>query len=276
MPKNGPSKYKRRYKRNVRKIKEAVGNKTASIHKAPVFVMGNQKAGTTAIAALLAAATNKSITHDFMHRQDKEDVESLFFGRTSVEEFINKNRYHFSTDIIKDNSLTFFYEDFKTIFSKARFFLIIRDPRENIRSILNRLKIPGDLKNLEDEHEKYIEKKLIWRLLIEGKWPEVKGDTHIEKMAHRWNLIADIHTNDPDNVVLIRYEDFVKNKKDEISSLADKVGFETVNDISDKVNVQFQPGGQKNKSLLDIFGKANLERIESICEAPMKKYGYLK
>ncbi len=38
-------------------------------NKRPVFVFGNQKSGTTAIAALLAAATGRRATLDFMQRQ---------------------------------------------------------------------------------------------------------------------------------------------------------------------------------------------------------------
>lgn len=265
---------KRQYSGLRRRTIEAILNQIVKIHPRPVFALGNQKAGTTAIAALLGAATNKSVTHDFLFWKNPASLERLFFGATPIDEFIHSNKLHFSRDIIKDNSLTFFYNDLVPLFPDAKFFLIIRDPRDNIRSILDRLGIPADMEELGQEHKHRLHTNLIWQLLVEGKWPRVDGETYIERMAHRWNLITDIHTKAPSKITLIRYEDFKKNKKDEIASLATKVGFDLVSDISDLVDMQFQPRGQRDKSWLETFGEANLERINSICGNPMMNYGY--
>ncbi len=64
------------------------------------------------------------------------------------------------------------------------------------------------------------------------------------------------------------------NKIDSIARLARQVGLEPVNDITDYLDIQYQPRGNRSISWEDFFGKANLESIESICHDYMNYFGY--
>ena len=115
---------------------------------APIIVLGHQKTGTSVIAALLGEATGKSVTIDMFHHNNKIRPffrEDIFNKKLSLRDFIQANALYFSTDIIKEPDLTFHYEALLNYFPKAKFVFVIRDPRDNIRSILNRLKISGNL-----------------------------------------------------------------------------------------------------------------------------------
>ena len=48
-----------------------------------------------------------------------------------------------------------------------------------------------------------------------------------------------------------------------------------MNDISDKVDRQYQRRGDRNVSWPDFFGPDNLARIERICGDRMQRFGYL-
>jgi len=257
------------------RIRDALLMKTARLHPAPVFALGNQKAGTTAVAALLGAATGKSVTHDFIYLLEEREQEGLMFGREPLSEFVARRRLYFSRDIIKDNSLTFFHRELKELFPAAGFFTIVRDPRDNIRSILNRLGLPGDAGELSDEHRKMLrEHPLTWRLMVDGEWPPVEGSSCIERMARRWVLAAQVYTDSAGEMELFRYEDFVADKAGRIAALAEKMGMQAVNDVSELVDVQYQPRGDRRATWAEFFGEKNLGLIEDVCGEVMEKFGY--
>lgn len=249
---------------------------TSRIHPAPVIVLGNQKTGTSAIVGLLSQATGKSVTIDMFQYLQGSFRESLLNKELAFGDFIRQNKFYFSTELIKEPSLTFFYDELRDFFPKAKFIMVMRDPRDNIRSILNRLGIPGNLQELDAASLEKLQpvKRKGWKMMLEGGWPPVAGNNYIENLAYRWNLAGDIYTNNKDNMVLIRYEDFIKDKVGAIANLAREVGLDPVHDITDKVDVQYQPRGDRNVKWLDFFGAENLDRIEAICGDRMKLFGY--
>lgn len=264
--------------RNVPKtLKTVYLKKTASINFLPIIILGHQKSGTSAIAALLSEATDKSVTIDIVPRKNgiapylRED---LFKTDFLLSNFIQKNAYYFSTDIIKEPDLTFHYEGLLNYFPKAKFIYVIRDPRHTIRSILNRLKIPGNLQVLDDTYKQDLRHLKLWELMIEGNFPHVSGKNYIEKLAHRWNLAAEVYLQYKNNMQMVRYEDFAKDKIGVINRLARQVELEPIHDISNKLNVQYQPRGNHKVSLIEFFGVENLNQIESICGDKMGYFGY--
>ncbi len=264
-----------RFLRNApKKLKVAYLMRISRIHPAPIIILGNKKSGTTAIAKLLGKATGKTVTSDVVFRIRKKNFKERLYSRTlSFHDFIRKNKLYFSSDIIKDPNFTFFYDEILESFPEKKIIFIVRDPRDNIRSILNRVSIPGNFEVLDNCYIRSIPKK-DWQWTIEGRMPSVLGDTYIEKLANRWNLAVDTYINNSDNIVLIRYEDFCKDKVGAIAQLARKVELEPIYDISSQVDVQYQPRGNHNISWLEFFGVDNLHRIENICEEKMKLFGY--
>lgn len=251
--------------------KKQILNRIARINPAPIFVLGNQKSGTTAIAALLSQLTEASATLDI--RGIYEPVRtSLHRKEISFEEFVQRNRLDFSREIVKEPNLVFLRDELLSWFPNSKMLFISRDPRSNIRSILNRLSIPGDLPYLEEKHLSSLHAG--WRGTINGEYLGLEGKNYIETLAARWDLAAKTYLENADNITLIRYEDFCEDKVGEIERLARRVGLEPVSDISDMVDHQYQRRGDKNISWREFFGAENLARIEYICGERMEKLGY--
>ena len=251
--------------KSLNELKTFYQMKTAKVHPAPIFMLGHAKSGTTAIAALLAKVSGQSVTIDPMFRIDPEGYlqRQLLQGELKLAEVIEAYKFYFSTPINKDPKLTFFYEDLCQCFPQAKFIFVIRDPRDNIRSFLNRRGIPGNLDKLPEDKQQWI-----------GNLPPIAGKNYIEKLANRWNLAADTYLDRQDKFILIRYEDFVDDKVGTTQSLAKQVGLTPSQDISDYVNLQYQPSGDRQVSWSEFFQKDNLHLIETICRERMNCFNY--
>ncbi len=75
-------------------------------------------------------------------------------------------------------------------------------------------------------------------------------------------------------MILIRYEDFIKDKEKEIYHLADRLDLDLRHDISHKVNIQYQSKGRSDVTPVAFFGEKNLRRIETVCHVQMERFGY--
>ncbi|MFW5879863.1 MAG: sulfotransferase [bacterium] len=260
---------------SMKKAKVELFSINAKVNPEPIFVLGNQKSGTSAIAALLASATGLSVSVDLSKEWlYKRKVYLLVKeSQMSFSEFIERNKLDFSRDIIKEANLTIFFDELTQYFPKAKFVFVVRDPRTNIRSILNRVGVPGNLDSLTNWSQKpHI--PLGWEKVINGKWLGLDGDNYISMLAQRWNFMTEIYLNNKENFVLTRYEDFVEDKVGEISRIANKLSLTPNYDISSKINIQYQPKGKNDVSIQSFYNKANLDRIEQTCHRHMKSIGY--
>lgn len=247
---------------------------TSHVNPEPIFVFGNQKAGTSAIAALLGEATGLSYTIDILCLYENLETK-LLQGESSFDEVIHKARYYFSQDIIKDPGFTFFYDEIASRFPKSKKVFILRDPRQNIRSILNRLEIPGNLPDLSPQHWQHIRENFPnWYHILEGSLAGHKGENYIETLALRCQKAFRIYRQHQAELIAIHYEDFQKNKVEKIQNLASQLGLQAIKNIDHVKDVQFQPRGNNSLSLNDFFGNENLHRIEAICQEDMEALGY--
>ncbi len=267
------------FQKIINRLKREWHQKTARLNPETIFLLGHPKAGTTVIAALLSQISGKTVIIDPIFKINKSVLlrQQLHVNRLKFDRFIDKHQYCFAADIVKDPYLIFFCGELLKSFPEAKFVFINRDPRDNIRSILNRLEIPGNLRELELNYQKKLPKLprgSDWPEIIEGLLPPVSGNNYIERLAHRWNLAVDIYQANRDRLVYIRYEDFLINKVGFINDLAKKMKLEPINDISDQVDVQYQPRGDCHITWIDFFEEDNLARIESICQERMKLFDY--
>ena len=262
--------------RAEKKLQNSYLVRKSRIQPTPIIIIGNQKTGTSAIAALLAEATGSSVTIDFFHRVKKNFFREELFGQTILlRDFIQNNKSYFTTDIIKEPSLTFLFEQLIMCFPKSSFVFVNRDPRDNIRSILNRLEIPGNLTTLDDFYtNNWSENMHGWKAMLEGKLPTVQGTNYVERIAKRWCIAADTYLSHKDNMVYISYENFIKDKVGSIRWLARQVQLEPRYSIADKINVPYQPPGNHNVSWIEFFGSNNLKLIETTCHEQMRHFGY--
>lgn len=238
----------------------------------PVIVFGNQKSGTSAIAHLLADAAGLSKTIDTPPLWGTR-FRLISEGDRSLEEVVGAYSVYFDVDLVKEPMLTFAYDEVRDRFPDADYVQVVRDPRDNIRSLLDRHDLPGDADRLPEEtHE---------RLASNGKvtvdadlWAE-PGDHYIEVLAKRWNMAVDPIFEADESPTVVRYEDFVDDKVGTIHDLAERLDLEIVEDISEKVDRSFQPRGQRRgRSYPEVFGQENLRRIERICGDRMVELGY--
>jgi hypothetical protein len=261
------------FRNALTKTSSGVRSLFAREHASPILILGNQKSGTTAIAALLAEMTGLSVTLDLKKEMKKPVIDRVRSGALSMADFVRLNKLDFSRDIIKEPSLSPFFTELAQHFPSAKFVMVIRDPRDNIRSILNRLEIPGDLPEITERHRTGMTRA--WELIVDGRWLGLDGSNYIEMLAHRWNYIADVYLCNRERMRLLKYEDFTRDKVGTLDRLAAALDLEKKRDVSDRVDVQFQPPGDRRVRWDEFFGPENLARIERICLDRMKELGYV-
>lgn len=230
-----------------------------------IWVFGMQKSGTSAIAGLLAERTRSSVTIDtpylwFPFRQ------KLRSGELSVPEIVNTYSYDFSKDIIKEPGATFILAEIDRYFLLKKYVFIVRHPLQTIRSILNRLSLPGDQPAISLEE---VDPK--WRYFFENGG----GKGYVADLAHRWcQANAQYKWIFSPQCKLIKYEDFQKDKVAVIDELALSLGLQPQKDISARLDHSYQPRGNAQVNLKSFFGPENYAAILEICESPMKRLGY--
>ena len=263
--------------RILKRLKHIVGEKAiqlasraVSVNERPIFVLGNQKAGTTVIAALLAEYTGASATLD-LRFPSASALQTVHAGERSLADFVADRAWYFSKEVIKEPELTFLYSELASLFPHAQFVVVVRDPRDNIRSLLDRVGLPGNRERLS--RGALDGANAIWTSIVKGEVLNAGGQTYIETLAARWNRATEAYLeNERSN--LIRYESFLEDKEREIARLAKRLGCVARHDISKKKDVQYQPRGNRNVSWEQFYGVENLVRIEQLCERRMRKLGY--
>lgn len=239
----------------------------------PVFVLGNQKSGTTAIAALLAECIGEPFRSDVLYTH-KLQLKDLLESRPSLGELAADHPEAFDATVVKDNDFIFLYPQLVRAFPDARFVYIVRDPRQNIRSILNRLTLPGDLETLSEEQEAQLETRLKgWHTILTGASFGSGGGQYIDVLADRWVRAAETYLEAADRMTLVRYEDFDAAKRPTIEALAAELGFRVAHDITERQDHQYQPLGDRSVTPEQFFGP-NLARIEARCGPLMPRFGY--
>jgi len=242
-----------------------------------VIIAGMPKSGTTAISKLLGAATGMKVFSDPFYQLDQMGIkfrEEIYSGELSLDSLWNRHQRVFSGEFVKDPNFPFLLSQIRVLFPNAKIVFILRDPRDNIRSILNRLKLPGKIIGSEDLN--VIKNNAAWHNLLTGKSPAVPGSGYIEVLAWRWRKAAEAFLEFKEFGIEIRYEDFNKNKKSEINKLANKLGYTELFDINHLVDVQYQPKGDAKVDLDVFFGKPQLETIDRITGPILKEFGYEK
>ena len=254
----------------IYKIK-CIGKKT---HSSPIFILGNQKSGTSVIAGLLGEISHKKTAIDLFYSGFNYSLFQKWKDKKiSTETFINNNKLEFSSKIIKEPHFSVFYQELKSQFPNSKFIMIVRNPFDNIRSILDRLNVNGNITSLDKSDEKKFFHS--WNLLLNNKWIKGEKTQYIEVLAERWNIICNTYLENKKNMILVKYEDFLLNKEETIMDLSSKLNLENNNKISHLLEKQFQQKGKKQDiDITEFFGEENYQRIQSICKKNMEELRY--
>ncbi len=243
----------------------------AKVNYTPIIVLGNQKSGTSAIAHLLADFGGLTKTIDIPPLWSSNTVKIMRRQR-SLSDIVRLHRFFFSTELIKEPNMVFFLDQVLEIFPGAKYIFVVRDPRDNIRSILNRMKTPGSLKEIDSQRLKNLPG---YRIMLDaGIWGIDDTVNYVGMLAHRWNKAVDHYVHYQNQIVLAKYEDFFINKYEFIRHLASRLGITEKADITDKLDIQYQPRGDRDVPWEVFFGMDNLALIEHICGSRMELFGY--
>lgn len=268
---------RRRARAELHRVGAVCAAPLSRVNPEPRFVLGNQRSGTTAIAALLADVTGASAELDLTREVFSPTFDLLRSGEMTIDGHVRRNRASYSRTIIKEPHLTPFLDELRAYFPAARFALVVRDPRDNIRSLYDYLEIPGDQADPQLTRSRRVARWKSWRMVVDGGWLDLDGRKGLEHLAHRWNLCADVYLDNRDRVVLVRYEDFVRDRLGLVRSLGRSLdlGPGSAHVTADDAVRPFQPrGSHRDDSPEAFFGPANLEAIERICGERMSALGY--
>jgi len=252
----------------LQRLPHWVQKRTLPLRKSPVVILGNQKAGTSVVAHLLADFGGLSKTVDIPESW-WPTLEQLVNRDMPLEQFARKNRHRFSCGVIKEPNLTFFYDELRDLFPSARFVFVVRDPRSNIRSILDRLAIAGDQTALDARSIPET-----WKHMFDAEMWGFDHSHYTDVLADRWREAARVYLDHSSDIHLIRFEDFQDDKLGAIEDLAQRLSIQQKSDIRHKVDIQFQPRGDRDVTWESFFGDANLRRIEKICQPAMSQFRY--
>lgn len=249
-----------------------------------VVVLGHQKSGTTAIGALLGRMSGFGMSNDPLFMIDQgtgKTAELLIQHPDLLKKYCKQRRDLFAHKIIKDPDFIFIYPALKEVYRNAKYVFVIRDPRDMIRSICNRLGLEGTSKKAFPAKADMKGGNHHWELILSGNLPFINGVVQVDSnlilnLAHRWNLATEIYMNSAKEMTLVKYEDFLKNKQTVIKDTARALGLPCDGSIAEYVDVQYQPKGERKVDWVEFFGAENLAGIECICSEYMSDFGYEK
>jgi hypothetical protein len=246
------------------------------VNPEPRFILGNQRSGTTAVAALLAEATGESAALDLSREVFDPQFDRLRSGTLGLDEHVGRNRFSYSRTIIKEPHLTPFVDDLRARFPHGRFAVVVREPGDNLRSLFDYLEVAGDAGRAAFASARRYRTFKSWRLVVDGDWLGLEGETPLEQMAQRWNLCADAYLRYPDTTVLLRYEDFVADRQAATRALAEGLGlFALPGWGAVAASRSFQPAGvHRDRPPEDFFGPEAIAVIDRICGERMAALGY--
>lgn len=214
--------------------------------------------------------TGLSATLDFYPHLPPAELRGAHSGEEGFRLFVRRFRWELSRDLVKEPDLTFLYEPLARRFPEARFLWVVRDPRDNIRSILNRLDAPGDADDIVLDASV----PAAWQLVLDGRWMGLPGGHYVERLAHRWRAAAELALEHGAPDTIVRYEDFTADKEGTLRRVAKELDLPMAQPLGAFVDQQFQSRGDRHVDWLAFFGEDNLRRIERVCADAMQRLGY--
>ena len=241
-----------------------------AIHPDPGFILGMQKSGTSAVAGLLSLRTGIPIAIDLAREWRRCTIVRASRSERAFARYIRRNQVDFARRLVKEPGLTFVHDRLAARWPDARSLLVVREPVATIRSIVERLGIPGDAE--ARAVDMLGEVPQAWRAVLDNRWLGVRSEHYIDQLAERWCIAARMAIEDQDRRMTIRYEDFVADKVGVLDRTAAHFALPVVAEIDAFLDVPFQSPGRRREPEL-VFG-SNLDRIGRITTPLARRLGY--
>ncbi len=228
-----------------------------------ILLFGLNKSGTSVTINLIAQRANITFFDDFTYNLG--DWDNVVYGREDFIKYLNKHGYTFSKDLLRfpmnqqaiDFAFSYFY--------MRKYIITVRNPIDNIKSILAKLKLPGNLEALD-----------VSKLNLHPSWIGMlnRKSHYIDSLIHCWKETYSLkEVIDSPNAVIFNYEDFKSDKERYITQKVYELGLEPKMSIKEFINVQYQPKGT-GTSNLEFFGHKNLNKIITQTETLARNFGY--
>ncbi|MAC16943.1 MAG: hypothetical protein CMC97_01400 [Flavobacteriales bacterium] len=247
-----------------------------------IYVFGCQKSGTSAVAQLTAMAGGLSATVDIPTIW-RTPVSDIVKGQSAVKDLVEIHRPYFSRELVKEPGLTPILEHVAAHVGLRKVVFVVRDPFTNVRSMLQRRGLEGNRPELAAEE---------FAAMMKGNWhwtydwpyayrPQAKfwseGRHYVEGLGFLWSSCVAAMQRAEENGVkvhVVRYEDFVKDKRGTVERILADFGRPVRQDVSAHVDVRFQPKGDHSISVEDFFGAANSAMLEEVTRSRAHLFGY--
>jgi hypothetical protein len=220
----------------------------------PIWIFGIQKAGTTVFAKTLAAATGQTSLMDtpLLWNTWRPPLSATDLGR-----IMRRNPITFSPQILKEPTATFYPGACLAQTTRKRHVLLLRQPANNIRSMLDRMGLNGQGKapsgTLPRIHPTY------------AAYRKELGLAYPLAMAHRWAIAHENAVWDDPNIGIFTYEGFLADPDRTLKAAANHVGLAITSNFQSTLNQQHQPAGKNRQQLPEDFFKPEmLQKIQSI------------
>ena len=251
-------------------VREERVARRAVVHPSPCFILGMQKSGTSAIAGLLSLRTGVPGAVDLEREWRRCTIIPASRSERAFDRYVRRNAADFSRRLVKEPGLTYVHEHLVRRWPEAKIAIVVREPVATIRSVLERLELPGDRDSIQESELRRIPQP--WRVVLDNRWLGVGTGHYIDQLAERWCIAARLAIARRDSWMVVRYEDFVRDKITMIDSIADDFGFPVVAEIDAFLDRPFQPRGAR-RDPGEVFGR-NLERITERTESLVQELGY--
>lgn len=166
------------------------------------------------------------------------DCDGYLFTRTS--EYPNGNKIRF---LEKTPRHALRMPFFSALFPDAVFILLLRDPRQNVSSIMEAWRTNGfgQLKQLPDWKPGECWKPGEWKMLLPPGWQEVSGGSPAEVAAFQWSQTYKILVDDFKQIpkcrrFCITYDELVGNTKEELLRVLDICGLQADHQFLDYID----------------------------------------
>ena len=251
-------------------VREERVARRAVVHPSPCFILGMQKSGTSAIAGLLSLRTGVPGAVDLAREWRRCTIIKASRSERNFNRYVRRNAADFARPLVKEPGLTYVHQHLVRRWPDSKVVIVVREPLATIRSVLERLKLPGDRDSIEDSGLRDIPQP--WRVVLDNRWLGVGTGHYIDQLAERWCIAARLALAKQDTWMMVRYEDFVRDKIGTIDSIAGRFDFPVVAEIDSFLDRPFQPRGAR-RDPREVFGP-NLERIVERTESLVDQLGY--